>query len=115
MYKTLSLLALFLTLISCGDKNETVLNLNDELGINDILKQEEYSKLYNDEDYKEYINDYWKNQLDIRDVVNHGTEMLGMYNINEKNNDLTSNASYTATAIADIGSVSIDAFQGMSL
>lgn len=103
-------------LISCNSSDDKlIVEYDDNVSVNDLLKQKEYSKLNGDSDYKDYINDYWKNKISIYDVVHHGTEMIGMANINSKNNDVKSQASYAMTAIADIGSLSVDGLKKISL
>ena len=101
---------------ACGEKKtELVAEFNDSVGVIDLLALKEYDKLSSDEVYKEYANDYWTNQLDISDVLYHGTEMIGMANINDNNANLQSGASYTLTGVASIGSLGVDMVQAMSL
>lgn len=106
---------LFASLISCNNNQKLEVEFSDDLNVTDLLQQSQFAKLSADEAYKEYALDYWENKLDIYDVVLHGTEMMGMININAKSASIRSGANNAANAIKSIGSLSIDALQGMSL
>lgn len=111
--KNYLLLFTCILLSNCGSDPDVITGINEEIKIIDVLNNEQYSKLYKDEAYTNFISDWWENHLDIYEEVHHGTELIGMSNImNLESEDLKTKASAVFSAIGTIGSVSVDGLQG---
>ena len=81
MRKLLSCLSIIFLIFSCDDGDKIEVSFKDDLEINDLLSQSRYQKLNKDEDYKEYINDYYENWIEFNSTVYRGTDMMAESNL----------------------------------
>jgi hypothetical protein len=121
--KTTTILFCAIFLISCGNSdNKLNFDFNDDISVNDLLKQEEFSSLNIDEEYKDYINDFLKNKSDIEVVARKGTKFIAEAKLSKAYADdgnsisgAKSIASYTYSGFKTVGSLTIDGLKMMSL
>lgn len=121
--KTAKLLFCAIFLISCGNsENNLNFDFKDDISVNELLKQEEFSSLNIDEEYKDYITDFLENKLDIEVVARKGTKFIAEAKLSKAYGDhgnsisgAKSIASYTYSGFKTVGSLTIDGLQMMSL
>lgn len=109
-------------LVSCeGTKDKLTLEFNEDISINDLLNKEEFKSLNIDEEYKNYINDYWDNNIELHKTGYKISEFLAESKFSEKKNNLESvdeaksAASYALSGLKTVGAMSIDGLQLMVL
>jgi hypothetical protein len=109
-------------LVSCQEtKDELTLEFNEEITINDLLNKEEFKSLNIDEEYKNYINDYWDNNIELHKTGYKISEFLAESKFSEKKNNLEtvdeaqSAASYALSGMKTVGAMTIDGLQLMAL
>ena len=109
-------------LVSCQEtKDELSLEFNEEITINDLLNKEEFKSLNIDKEYKNYINDYWDNNIELHKTSYKISEFLAESKFSEKKNNLESveeaksAASYAFSGFKTVGAMTIDGLQLMAL
>jgi tetratricopeptide (TPR) repeat protein len=82
MKKPLSYLPILtLLFISCTNSEKIKITFNDQLEVNDLLSQNEYHRLYKDDDYKDYINEFFENTVEMHSIVIKGSELMAESNL----------------------------------